>query len=1526
MKNKGDIDITDCNFCNGNRKELIMKRILSGILISSLILTTIIPSNVVFSDMPWKVYASEMASDESATDLKEVELGKTEESNDSINESQNESLEPDTKIKEEVSTSEQPDSDSVKEDVQNNPANEGTEPNNIENNDIESTENTEIQDDSTLIGQDSSDSNSDSDLEIEKKDEVEEDFLLQGKEESFLDSMLNTQTLTNTSSSNEVIIEGNLPEGAKVSVTELNTEDYLSVLAEYYNTSVENVFCVSALDITIETVDGQEFQPKDYNETVTVTIQDVEVTENAKEVIHIEETALDSVSTMLAENTYTEFETDSFSVYLIGGVSYDTSNAEFLDNDYASAYLFSDGRLLVTAFKKSNNNENNYPWYSRKDSIKTVSFADSVTFIGNFAFYKCSGLTGDLVIPNSVTFIGLAAFHDCSGLTGDLVIPNSVTSIGDSAFKGCSGFTGNLVIPDSVTSIGEVAFHKCSGFTGDLVIPDSVTTIDNRVFYGCSGFNGTLTLPNSVTTIGDYAFAGCSKYTGNLIIPDSVTTVGQQAFYKCSGLTDITIGTGITEIGTKAFYVTDKTLTKLDTENEVALAYDWAGSNRIVGAYVLSTDGSLLGTLNESTGVLTVSGTGTALDIKLKDAMGEDTSLVKGLYFESTSVESICADWCDNSEGAFPNLGGTLDLPDSVTTIGNSAFNGCSGFTGDLVIPNSVTTIGDLTFSDCSGFTGNLVIPNSVTTIGKWAFTNCYNLTGDLNIPDSVTTIGSYAFQYCSRFTGTLTLPDNITSIGNGAFYKCSGFTEPLFIPNSVTTIGDSAFALCDGITEITVGTYSNGFLGIGAKNNSKLTSIGDNAFYARRRQITTLNAKKQNTALNYDWAGDNRILSGATSCTFYMNTEETLVGTLNLSTGELVITGDGKALDLTLDKTVGNLPLKSLNFQTQTVEGICAGWAGSYKNPEGISGTLNLPSNLKVIGEGAFAGCSGFTGTLTIPNSVTTMYNAAFLECSGFTGDLVIPDSVTVIGVGAFGACSNLGPTLTIPESVTTIADMAFLGCNKITSIKTADNGTPITIGEGAFLCADLNQEGDPVPVSTPIKTKLYSTNESVLNYDWAGDMRDIELGLKKYTLNTEGTLFGYLDTDTGVLTVNGTGTDLDLTLATAMGDDTSIVKSIIFDTDNLEVIKDSWCDNNAGAFPNLQGTLILPSTLKEIKQRAFQGCSGLTGDLIIPDSVAKVGKYAFQGCSGFDGKLKLSNSMTTIYGRSFSDCSGLIGDLVIPNSVTAIQYCAFSKCTGFTGSLSISDSVTIIQEYAFDGCSNLTGSLKLPSALETIGNAAFKNCNKITGNLSIPKGVTTIGDEAFYYCSGLSGQLSVPNTVTALGNKTFSNCDNLTKLYIGNGVATVGENCFYVDSTVNTKLFTKSAVVKEYLWNDDNRNVSSMNTFVIGLPQEITLNPKYLNATGDPIWYASFNMEIVGDFEDGSYGSYNGTKTFSIGSESGSTREVSSDLEDSTVTENGTTIISVVLTAPDPDLSEEYTGVFDINTVLHEKLPSNF
>ena len=190
--------------------------------------------------------------------------------------------------------------------------------------------------------------------------------------------------------------------------------------------------------------------------------------------------------------------------------------------------------------------------------------------------------------------------------------------------------------------------------------------------------------------------------------------------------------------------------------------------------------------LDTSTGLLSITGTG---------AMNNYN------YYSSVP-------WYSNKEYVK-----TVEISNGVTSIGNYAFNECSGLTS-VTIPNSVTSIEDYAFVGCYKLT-SVTIGNSVTGIGNFAFSECSGLTSVI-IPNSVTSIGNYAFSDCSGLTSVI-IPNSVTSIGNSAFDHCFKLTS-ITIPNSVTSIGSGAFRDCSGLTSVTI--------------PNSVTNIGNKAFY----------------------------------------------------------------------------------------------------------------------------------------------------------------------------------------------------------------------------------------------------------------------------------------------------------------------------------------------------------------------------------------------------------------------------------------------------------------------------------------------------------------------------------------------------------------------------------------------------------------------------------------------------------------------------------------------------------------------
>ena len=430
---------------------------------------------------------------------------------------------------------------------------------------------------------------------------------------------------------------------------------------------------------------------------------------------------------------------------------------------------------------------------------------NSVTAISEYAFFRCSGLTS-VTIPNSVTSIGDGAFCDCTGLTF-VSIPNSVTSIGYNTFYYCSGLT-SVTIPNSITSIGDRAFEGCSGLTS-VTIGNSVTTIGEFAFYGCSKIT-SVTIPNSVTSIGNYAFYNCSGLT-SVTIPNSVTSIGYGAFANCSGLTSVTIPNSVTFISEIAFGgCSGLTSVTVDKDNGTYDSRD--NCNAII---------------HTSTNKLIVGCNNTIIPNSVT-SIGDNAFLVCSGLTSVTIPNSVTS----IGKYAFYNCSGltSVTIPNSVTSIGYGAFGGCSGLTSVTVdknngtydsrdncnaiietstnklivgcknttIPNSVTSIGDRAFEGCSGLT-SVTIGNSVTSIGKYAFAGCWGLTS-VTIGNSVTSIGDYAFTDCSGLT-SVTIGNSVTSIGYDAFRGCSGLTKLVSLAVEPPICGRGAFEKVDKTT-----------------------------------------------------------------------------------------------------------------------------------------------------------------------------------------------------------------------------------------------------------------------------------------------------------------------------------------------------------------------------------------------------------------------------------------------------------------------------------------------------------------------------------------------------------------------------------------------------------------------------------------------------------------------------------------------------------------------------------------------------
>ena len=597
---------------------------------------------------------------------------------------------------------------------------------------------------------------------------------------------------------------------------------------------------------------------------------------------------------------------------------------------------------------------------------RNLSYTASSSY-GYSPFYGKTSLTF-VTISDSVTSIPSYILYGCNNLTS-ITIPEGVTSIGNNAFDGCTSLK-EVIIEDGSTTLS-LGYKSYSSGTGEGLFygcPLDTVYLGRNLQYSYSPFTNntsltSLTIGDGVTSIGSSAFLGCSSLT-SVVLPNSVTSIGSSAFSGCNEITSITIPESVTSIGNGAFDNCSglKEVILEDGEEILSLGYN-ASSQGLFYDCPLET-------------------------IYLGRTLSYDSSSSYGYspFYNKASITSVA-------------------IGDNVTSIGNYAFYGCNKITS-IVIPNSVTFIGSHAFYSCSSLI-SLTMGNGVTSIGNYAFYYCKKLAS-ITIPSSVTSIGNYAFNGCSSLKEIifedgeelLTLGYNYyysynSGTGQGLFYDCP--LETIYLGRTLSYGSSSSYGYSPFYNKATITSVTIG---------DNVITIGDYAFSS---------------------------CSGLTSLT---------IGKEVASIGYEAFSGCSKITSVVIPESVASI--------------------GSYAfhNCSGLT-LLTIGDGVTSIGYEAFSGCSKIT-SVVIPNSVTSIGSHAFYNGSSLTS-VLIGNGVTEIGSSSFSGCTAL-TNLTIGSSVSSIGSKAFAGCNDIENIY-ALNTKAITCDESIFATDTYNNATLYVP-----------------------------------------------------------------------------------------------------------------------------------------------------------------------------------------------------------------------------------------------------------------------------------------------------------------------------------------------------------------------------------------------------------------------------------------------------------------------------
>ena len=658
------------------------------------------------------------------------------------------------------------------------------------------------------------------------------------------------------------------------------------------------------------------------------------------------------------------------------------------------------------------------------------------TEIGKGAFYHSRSRSvkypgfypqGRLEIPASVKKIERNAFA-CNTQFTSVVIPASVDSIKEDAFRELEGvdslcFLADCAFESQTNRYTEVlaAFTDMGEATDGLHVffGKKVKRIWENQFSQTNLRSVTFEEGSALEEIGSSALA-VATLQGDIILPNTVRTIGYQAFYE-TAISSVNIPEGTETIGEGAFSLCNN-LEKVEyfAKDAKLVSDQYYGAGAFVGSG-LSVNGYAL-------------------------SVGRNVKIIPPCLFENGGAAESKREEGGGANAIDFAAQGILD------SIGASAFNGNTLLTGTISIPATVRSVGESAFYGCSGIS-KAIIPSNVERVGNHVFYNCNAL--EYASYDVANGTGVNLFPVAKSFNETgeegeisnyvLVIGKNVATIPDGFCY--GGAVDSISLRNAgkLREIGKSAFAYCGEMRGHDELLFPEG-----------LESIGEYAFSGCSKLDGALRIPSTIKTLGREafdgFVADSLIYNapGITKYMLFFNTSLEFAGGLVV----------GAAIEEIEKEMFADCDISTLSFEQGSMLTRIGANAFS-KRVKG--GALGLPESLKVIGSGAFADC-GFTGKLVLPAMLDTIGSSAFVNCAGLVCDnFVFPKNLTEIPAYAFSGCKGFTGTLRIPSRIESLGFDAFAGTG-FTHLVIEDSDMPLITGN------DFNKTGGWIIKSRPM------------------------------------------------------------------------------------------------------------------------------------------------------------------------------------------------------------------------------------------------------------------------------------------------------------------------------------------------------------------------------------------------------------------------------------------------------------------------